>query len=123
MTLQDYSCVLCTHGIEESLFHLMFDCSFAMACWNTLNLLVPSFSTPLQILESFKAQLHQPFYMEIIVTMCWSIWTVRNDVIFKGIPASVQRCKTTFRTEFALVILRAKLAYHPAIDLWLEAFV
>lgn len=27
------------------------------------------------------------------------------------------------KDEFALVILRAKLAYHPSIDQWLEAFV
>jgi len=123
MSLQDYNCVLCAQGVEESLFHLMFDCPFAMAFWNTLNLLVLISSSPLQIFEAFKTQLHLPFFMEILVTMCWSIWTVKNDVIFKGIPTSIQRCKLIFRTEFALVILRAKAAYHPSIDSWLEAFV
>lgn len=28
-----------------------------------------------------------------------------------------------FKTEFALVVLRAKSAYHPSIDSWLEAYV
>jgi hypothetical protein len=55
--------------------------------------------------------------------LCWSIWMVRNHVIFEGIPHSVNRCKSIFEKEFALVILRAKVALHPRIDLWLEAFV
>jgi len=60
--------------------------------------------------------------MEIIVTMCWSIWAIRNDVIFKGIPVSVQRCRAIFKSEFALVILRAKSNFQPAIDSWLHAY-
>jgi len=40
--------------------------------------------------------------MEVIVTMCWSIWSVRNDAIFNGVPPSVQRCKLIFMKEFAL---------------------
>jgi len=72
--------------------------------------LVHLVSSHLQIFEASKAQLQLPFYMKIIVTMCWSIWTVKNDVIFKCIPASIQRCKSIFRTEFDLVILRAKVA-------------
>jgi hypothetical protein len=43
--------------------------------------------------------------MEIIITMCWCIWTVQNDVIFKNIKHSEQRCKTILKQEFPLVIL------------------
>lgn len=52
-----------------------------------------------------------------------SIWMVRNDLIFKGLPASVQRCQAIFKSEFALVILKARSSYHPAIDLWLQSYV
>jgi multisubunit Na+/H+ antiporter MnhE subunit len=123
MDLQSYSCVLCVHNVDESLHHLLFDCPFATASWNTLHLLVPGSSSPIQIFEVSRYQLQLSFFLEIIVTMCWAIWTVRNDVIFRGIPASIQRCKSIFGAEFALVILRAKTTLHPAIDLWLEAFV
>jgi len=35
----------------------------------------------------------------------------------------MQRCRMIFKAEF-VVILRTKSAYyHPAIDLWLEAYV
>jgi hypothetical protein len=122
MFVQSYNCVHC-HVVEESLYHLFFDCSFAIACWNTLHLLITSGQSLPQIFEAFKNQLRLPFSIEIVVTMCWAIWTCRNDVIFRNIPASIQHCKRIFKSEFALVILRAKPSYHPFIDLWLEAYV
>lgn len=44
--------------------------------------------------------------MEMIITMAWSMWGVRNDAIFRVIAASVQSCKRIFKIEFAWVILR-----------------
>jgi hypothetical protein len=32
--LDDYSCVLCNNGIEETLEHLFFSCSFSQDCWD-----------------------------------------------------------------------------------------
>jgi hypothetical protein len=61
--------------------------------------------------------------MEIIVTMCWAIWIMRNDIIFRNIAHSIQRCRAIFRKEFALVTLRAKSQLHPQIDQCLEDFV
>jgi hypothetical protein len=55
--------------------------------------------------------------------MCWSIWTVMNDAIFRQIPPSVQRCKAIFRKEFAQVILRAKSSSSYLFAQWLEAYV
>ena len=123
MKLMDYTCVLCAYNVEEDMIHLLFQCPFALACWDTLHLIVPNTSDSGSITENFRAQLQLPFFMEIIITMCWSIWTMRNDIIFRGIPHSVQRCKMVFKKEFALVIVRAKAAFHPNIDSWLEAFV
>jgi hypothetical protein len=61
--------------------------------------------------------------MEIIVTMYWSIWMMRNDAIFINIPHSIQWCKQVFKTEFALVKLRAKPALRQSLSFWLEAFM
>jgi hypothetical protein len=61
--------------------------------------------------------------MEIVITMCWAIWTCRNDAIFRAIPALVQNCRRIFRAEFALVILRAKPSNQLALKQWLEAYV
>jgi len=61
--------------------------------------------------------------MEIIITMCCSIWMMRNDIIFRNMAHTIRRCKAVFQKEFALVILRTKARYHPSIDLWLDNFV
>ena len=123
MSLPDYCCVLCSQAPTESRDHLFLRCPFALTCCNTLHLVVPSSADLLAATVSFRQQLGLPFFMEIIVTMFWAIWSVRNDVIFRNILASVERCRSIFKTEFALVILRAKNKFHPSIDLWLEAYV
>jgi hypothetical protein len=123
MQLPDYSCALCACGIDEEIGHLLFHCSFSSQCWDTLNLIIPNSSDLTLITESLKRQLQTPFFMEIIVTMCWSIWMMRNDLIFNGVPHSLSRCKAEFKKEFALVILRAKASLHPDIDLWLQNYV
>jgi hypothetical protein len=113
MALQDYSCVHCVSTIEETLLHLFVECPFAQACWNTLHLLLPTQNDFFQVLVSLKAQIRLPFFMEIVITMCWSIWTVQNDLIFRNMLASVQRCRSIFKQEFALVMLRAQGKYQP----------
>jgi hypothetical protein len=100
-----------------------FPLSLFISLWDTLHLIVPITSDPSVITESFRVQLQLPFFMEIVITMCWSIWMMRNDLIFNNISHSVQRCKSVFRKEFALVILRAKTKFQPQIDLWLDHYV
>ena len=75
------------------------------------------------VIENIKSQLPQRFSMEILITMCWAIWTSRNDKIFRGMDNSIQRCKMTFKKEFAQVILRARKEVQPLMSLWLDAFV
>jgi hypothetical protein len=49
MHLRDYSCVLCSKNVKEDLCHLIFDYLVAMACWLSLNLVVPFNSDPASI--------------------------------------------------------------------------
>jgi hypothetical protein len=121
MHLPDYTCVLCHLLVDEDLAHLLFHCPFATACWFSISMVIPGTSDPGLIVESLRAQLGQPFFMEIVVTMCWSIWMMRNDVIFKGLPHSIQRCKDVFRKEVAVVKFRAKSDIRPSLDLWLQS--
>lgn len=32
MHLEDYSCVMCTGNLEETCFHILFECPFSTAC-------------------------------------------------------------------------------------------
>ena len=67
--------VLCNLSVEETVEHLFLHCEFAKACWSLLGLVVPSSLDPFQIMEHFKAQLNVPFFMEIIIPLCWNLWT------------------------------------------------
>ena len=123
MTLEVYDCELCSQQIEETLEHIFLLCPFATACWLSLGVIVPQPGDCLAFLEHAKVMLNVPFFMEIIITMLWSIWEVRNDAIFRNIAPSVTNCRRIFKKEFAWIIIGAKTSYHPFIDQWLEAFV
>jgi hypothetical protein len=123
MHLGYFNYVFCSLNIEEDLLHMLFHCPFAMACLYSLQLYIPNSEEVSVILKSLRSQLRVPFFMEIIITMCWAIWMMRNDVIFRNLAHSIQRCRNVFRNEFALVILRAKACYHPLVDQWLDKFV
>jgi hypothetical protein len=69
MVLDDYNCVLYHLVTEENLLHLFLACPFSEAYWATLGLIIQQPSDPFGTLDSFRQQLHQPFFMEIIVTM------------------------------------------------------
>lgn len=47
-----------------------FECPFAMACWSTLQILIPNSPLVPQVFQTLQDQLHLSFFMEVIVTMC-----------------------------------------------------
>jgi hypothetical protein len=111
MALESYNCVLCHLDVEESLHHLFFHCPFAQSCWNVLGLAHLVQDDILVTLPLFKDHIRRPIFMEIVVSMFWDIWSLRNDCIFRNIQHSIQSCKAVFRQELAWVKLRAKDDY------------
>ena len=108
-----------TRPHEEMVEHLFLHCSFARDCWN----LVASFlalQLCQRLLESGRyssaycsSTFGNPWefqntawciflHMEIIVLMCWSVWTVRNNLIFRNEAVSLDRCKLCFLSVFGL---------------------
>lgn len=121
MLLQDYSCVLCISSDDESQDHLFLACPFALQCWAWINLQIDANLDAFQNLQNLKDQLHVPFFMEIIIIMCWVIWKARNDAIFRQLPPCFQRLKADFRAELQLLLLRAKRSYSPGFDPWIAS--
>jgi hypothetical protein len=121
--LQDYSCVLCSSLTEEYLLHLMVQCPFASTCWNWIGLQVSDQQDLFQNLESLRRQLQVPFYMEIIILMCWAIWHVRNGLIFNNRLPTINEAKRLFKSEMVLLLVRARRSYFPWIELWINNLV
>lgn len=121
MLLQDYICPLCSSTEDESSNHLFLECPFAFQCWIWINLQPDPSIDPFQNLQSFKNQLQAPFFMEIIILMCWVIWKARNDAIFRQSAPNIQNLKMDFRVELQLLMLRAKRSYSPRFDQWITS--
>lgn len=122
LQLASFNCVLCAND-SETVEHLFLDCGLAKACWSLIGVIVNNSINPFQIFEDFRRQLNVPFFMEIIIIMSWRIWAIRNDAIFRRIPASSSRCLEIFRLTFCWLLWRAKKKYFPHIKLWLKQLV
>jgi hypothetical protein len=61
--------------------------------------------------------------MEFIILMCWSIWKERNAWIFNNEDPSIEKCKSTFKREFTLVIHRTRKHYVSDMELWISAIL
>jgi hypothetical protein len=51
--------------------------------------------------SEFEIQNTAAFFMEIIILISWSIWTTRNDFIFKRINPNLYRYRRKFKEELA----------------------
>lgn len=123
MHLPSYTCVLCSSNCEETVGHLFMNCEFARSCWGLLGVTIIRSPEIVQRFESLRNQLSVRFFMEIVILMCYSIWTVRNDAIFRGIPACRLHCLQIFKKSFGELLWRAKKSYFPSIQSCLEQVV
>ena len=123
MVLDDYTCVGCGVGVEETVDHLFLNCPFAVQCWALINLDSSINLQPLQLLEFFRSRLQVSFFMEIIILLCWSIWGWRNALIFESQAETVHDVKESFKSHFSLVIYRAKSKHVNIMKAWLDSLV
>lgn len=73
------TCCLC-HETQESDVHVLWDCSYAKACWHSVALAWEIFS-PTEITEIVFAVFQQSSLQqcETFVMICWAIWKQRNE--------------------------------------------
>jgi hypothetical protein len=109
-----------TRGVTETVDHLFLNCHFSRDCWNSIGIAIQNDVTILQAVQQIKDQAYPSFFMLTIILMCWSIWIVRNDLIFKGIQPSVVRAKEIYRKEMKILSLRAKAKLSHSFDLWIK---
>ena len=123
MFLEDYSCVLCTTGHEETLFHLFFECPFSISCWNTIPISWNMNLQPLDMVIAAREAFGSSIFREIIITCYWAIWLVRNGVIFDNEQANLNTWKSRFIEELGFMRTKAKPARQNLLNLWRDNFI
>jgi hypothetical protein len=61
-----------------------------------------------------------PIFREIMITACWVIWKLRNNIIFDNGNCSLSSWKHIFKEELGLVCIKAKQAIKAPLSLWRE---
>lgn len=121
MDLDSYNCALCNMLTEESAHHLFLDCSFARLCWANLGIDIPFNVTLLEALEAIKEQLSTQFFMEAIILSCWTIWTVRNELIFNGLSLTPIDGQRVWLRELSLLKYRVKPGLQDQLSSWTQS--
>jgi hypothetical protein len=86
---------------------LFLDCPFSTR-WAWLQIQIDSSLEPFQIIESFRDQLRVPFFMEVIILMCWTIWRARNGMIFRKMGPNLSSSKEHFKEELQTLAWQLK---------------
>lgn len=120
MQLSDYSCVLCPNGVEETCFHLFFECPFSLNCWNLININWNFNLQPLDMLIQARTSFGSPIFREIFITACWIIWKERNGIIFDNKATSPRVWKIHLKEELGLVCIKAKKRIAEPLKIWCE---
>ncbi|TVU36350.1 hypothetical protein EJB05_18282, partial [Eragrostis curvula] len=119
MSLPDYTCVLCTGQVEETLIHLFFECPFSVWCWRFVNISWNTALQPQDMIIRSRRRFGSKIFREIIMVVAWSIWCHRNSIIFDGAALSLGRWKNFFKEEFALILHKAKPSTRDLLEAWL----
>jgi hypothetical protein len=69
---------------------------------------VPTWLKADRATRRIKRALNKSFAMEVIILMCWSIWTQRNGWLFQNNDPSIQRCISSLKSELVMAIHRTK---------------
>lgn len=117
MNLDSYNCALCNSGTEENVDHLFRNCQFALNCWSSIGFTLQNNIYIFEAINQIRLQSHPDFYLVVIILMCWAIWLVRNDLIFKGRPPEPTMAKEIFQKEIKILALRVKVKLSVTFDL------
>jgi hypothetical protein len=111
----DYSCPLCSSGVEETLEHLFFSCPFSTSCWSTLNITWNGDSAIIDKVIEAKENFQEKLFFEVFVIAAWGIWKERNNWIFKSINPSRASWKERVIADLQLLRFKVNQAQSPLL--------
>ena len=120
MYLEDYSCVLCHNGPEETCFHLFFECPFSSDCWNSINIHRNFNLQPLDMIIQARIDFNSHIFREIFITSCWVLWKARNGIIFDNQTATLLEWRASLKEELGQICIKAKKSISDPLFVWKE---
>jgi hypothetical protein len=123
LNIPSYNCAKLQCSEEETLIHLLWECPFAMECWDYI---FPQRTLHLSIMDAFydvKNKLNVPFAMAIIIAAAWGLWIIRNNKIFKNQEPIFQSWKAIFKNELIMIQFRIKKKLAQAFKDWIQDLV
>jgi hypothetical protein len=87
---------------------LFFECNFSERVWNYLQINWTHGQEVQMILSATKLSFGKPFFMEVLILSCWSIWKQRNGQIFQGERPTFSGWKRNFLRDVPLLEYRIK---------------
>lgn len=112
---------LCQQLSEETVMHLLFYGPFSKDCWGLLHFQFADHLTIPEIFQQWKILYNVSFALDIFILICWAIWVMRNDVIFRNKNPSVADCKRTISVELHLLLHRTKPRIIPLVEAWINS--
>ena len=70
MMLDDYNCVMCISGCEETSFHLFFECTFSQDRWSSIPIAWNTNLQPLDMIIEARTAFGNDLFREIFITAC-----------------------------------------------------
>ena len=115
-------CVMGDSGEEETIDHLLFECTFAKECWATIHI---NWDTSLPLLDRYtqaRGAHNIPFFTEATLIAAWELWKVRNDKIFQRRDPAPTIWLSNFKNQCKLQFVRFKDDLRSTFCVWLDAF-
>lgn len=119
----DYNCVLCNLRMEETSFHMFFECPFSSLCWQALNIHWDFQLQFFPMIQKARDVFQAPFFMEVFIIATWTIWKQRNGLIFRQIRPSFQSWKNEFFKEISLQKHRFRASLDLSFSAWFSSLV
>ena len=123
MHLPDSTCALCSDNVEETPLHLFWNCPFALSCCDVI---APGRTRGISTFDEIvliSTRLPKDLALDIIIMSCWSIWSVRNDKIFRSATPAIDSWKFHPSEGLWVVQLRAKEDKATEVKEWTDLYL
>ena len=118
---EDTHCELCVANAYEDKLHLFFDCNFSKRIWSYLQIDWSLNSDMFMAVSAARKDFGKPFFMEVLITACWNIWTIRNGRIFRNERHSFGKWKAAFIHDLTLLRFRLKKKHVDSFLSWISS--